>query len=405
MKSPVSPWWFAAPTVFLLAWGGNHFTPLLHLYETAGNYASWQANLLLAMYVGGLIPGLLCLAPISDSHGRKPVMIAGALCSILGSLILACSFHNFMLLCVGRVFAGVGVGAAMSVGSSWIKELSFPPFDPAGDIATAARRASMTLTLGFTIGAGVTGLLAQWGPVPGTTPFLVHGGLTIIALVMLFRCPESLGVQSRSETSWWRHFKVASAGHRIFLRLVVPAAPWIFGAAGIAYAIMPATVQNQLGSWNTLYATALTVATLGTGAVAQSFAPKLNRITNGHALPVGMAVMTIGVVLASIAAIVGNPALAFVVAIILGAAYGIVVVNGLIHVQRIASPQDLAGLTGIYYSLAYCGFLLPTILAALLPYAPYAVSLLAVAVICLICCLAVTRESRSMKGWREVGRG
>ena len=76
---------------------------------------------------------------------------------------------------------------------------------------------------------------------------------------------------------------------------------------------------------------------------------------------------------------VADPIIAFVVAIVLGIAYGICVVAGLVIVQAIAEPKDLAGITGVYYSLAYSGFLLPTVLAALLPLMPYSISLGAVA--------------------------
>ena len=52
-------------------------------------------------------------------------------------------------------------------------------------------------------------------------------------------------------------------------------------------------------------------------------------------------------------------------ALTLGAAYGIAVVSGLLEIQRIATPDELAGLNGVYYSLAYIGFLIPSVLAAL----------------------------------------
>ncbi|WP_226997085.1 MFS transporter [Tessaracoccus aquimaris] len=103
-------WLRVVPSIFMLAWGGNHFTPLLHLYEEVGHYAPWQANLLLGMYVAGLIPGLLLLAPVSDQHGRRPALIAGAVASVAGSVLLACGFQSFALLCLGRVLAGVAVG-------------------------------------------------------------------------------------------------------------------------------------------------------------------------------------------------------------------------------------------------------------------------------------------------------
>ena len=73
----VPDWLLPAPAIFLMAWGGNHFTPLLHVYETVGGYAPWQANLLLGMYVAGLVPGMLLAAGLSDHHGRRPIAIAG----------------------------------------------------------------------------------------------------------------------------------------------------------------------------------------------------------------------------------------------------------------------------------------------------------------------------------------
>ncbi|TGD30933.1 MFS transporter [Brevibacterium sp. S22] len=379
--------------MFLLAWGGNHFTPLVHMYEEDGGYAIWQANLLLGMYVGGLIPGLLVASALSDRRGRKPVLIAGSLAAILGSLFLALGFDLFWLLCLGRVLAGIGVGVAMSVGTSWIKELSAPPFDNAAGITAGARRPALTLTLGFALGALVTGCLAQWGPAPEMTPYAVHGVLNLVALIIVLAAPESLPKHRRSQQHWWQGLRIPLVGHRTFVRLIVPAAPWVFGAAGVAYAVMPALVQEELGEWTTLFATVLAVATLGAGALVQNLVPAINRWTGGRGLVVGLALMTIGMGFAVIAAFVANPIIAFVVAIVLGAAYGICVVAGLVIVQAIAEPKDLAGITGVYYSLAYSGFLLPTVLAALLPVMSYSVSLGAVALVCLLSLGAVALAS------------
>lgn len=389
-----APWLLVAPAVLLLAWGGNHFTPLIHLYEQMGHYEIWQANLLLGLYVGGLIPGLLIAAAVSDRVGRKPVMVAGALASIAASIVLAVSLDSLVLLCFGRALAGLGVGVAMSVGSSWIKELSSKPFDLKAGITAGARRAALTLTAGFAIGAGITGVLAQWAPGPLVLPYGIHAVLTAISLSLVVAAPESLPRGHRQTGAWWRDLRVPSAGHHKFRRLVMPAAPWVFAAAGVAYAIMPALVQEQLGSMTTVFATLLTVLTLGAGALVQNFVPAINRATGGHALPMGLALMTVGMALAVVAALFPTPWMVMVVAIVLGVAYGICLVSGLIHTQSIATPEDLAGLTGVYYALTYTGFLLPTVLAALLPIASYAVSLSAVAVICLLCLAQVWRVSR-----------
>ena len=364
------------------------------MYEENGGYAVWQANLLLGMYVGGLVPGLLAASALSDRRGRKPILIAGTIAAIIGSVLLGIGFDLFWLLCAGRVLAGVGVGVAMSVGTSWIKELSAPPFDHRAGITAGARRPALTLTMGFAVGAAVTGCLAQWGPAPEATPYAVHGLLNLAALIILLAAPESLSKDQRSSQHWWRGLRIPLVGHRTFVALIIPAAPWVFGAAGVAYAVMPALVQEQLGEWTTLYATVLTVVTLGAGALVQNSVPRINRWTGGRGLVVGLGLMAVGMMLAGVAALVASPILAFIVGTVLGVAYGICVVAGLIIVQAIAEPDELAGITGVYYSLAYSGFLLPTVLAALLPIMPYSVSLAGLAVICLLCLGAVARGSK-----------
>ena len=387
-------WLRVVPAMFLLAWGGNHFTPLVHMYEEDGGYAVWQANLLLGMYVGGLIPGLLVASALSDRRGRKPILIAGTIAAIIGSVLLGLGFDLFWLLCIGRVLAGIGVGVAMSVGTSWIKELSAPPFDNRAGITAGARRPALTLTVGFAIGAAVTGCLAQWGPLPEVIPYAFHGLLSIVALLIVLTAPETLTKERRSVQHWWRGLRIPLVGHRTFIRLIIPAAPWVFAAAGVAYAVMPALVQDELGEWTTLFATVLTVVTLGAGALVQNLVPRINRWTGGRALVVGLTLMTIGMALAVVAALVANPIVVFVVAIVLGIAYGICVVAGLVIVQAIAEPKDLAGITGVYYSLAYSGFLLPTVLAGLLPVMPYSISLGAVALVCLLSLGAVSLASK-----------
>lgn len=385
-------WLLPAPAMFALAYGGNHFTPLLHLYEHAGGYSPWQANLLLGMYVGGLVPGLLLAAALSDHRGRKPVLLAGTVIALLGSVLLAAGLHAFVVLCIGRVLAGLGVGVAMSVGTSWVKELSAAPFDPDAPASAGARRPSLTLTFGFGIGALITGSLAQWGPAPTVLPYLIHIAITAIGFVIALRAPESLPAERRASGSWLSDLRVPSAGHRRFTRVIIPAAPWVFAAAGVAYAVMPSVVEDQLGDGTTVYATALTVITLGVGAAAQNLVPWINRRTGGRALTTGLVLMVLGMAMAALSAELAIPAFSLAVAVVLGMAYGVLIVAGLILVQRIAYPQDLAGLTGVYYSITYTGFLLPTVLSALVPVMPYPVSLTVVTGLCLLSLLVVSRN-------------
>jgi hypothetical protein len=88
-------------------------------------------------------------------------------------------------------------------------------------------------------------------------------------------------------------------------------------------------------------------------------------------------------------------ALALVAAALLGTAYGICILTGLVETQALADPERLAGPTGIYYSLIYVGFLLPVALSELTRYAGEDVLLVLVAVVCAACAVLVARGLRT----------
>jgi Na+/melibiose symporter-like transporter len=377
-----------AAAMFACGWGGNQFTPLLLMYRRTGGYSVLSVDAFLGAYVVGLIPGLLLAGPLSDLHGRRRVMIAGTAASVLASAVLAFGATGAWPIYAGRLLTGIAVGIAMSVGSSWVKELSAASGDP----TLGARRASLWLTAGFGLGAGVAGVLAQWAPWPMVLPYLVHVALTLPALALLPRVAEirparrSLSGAAGQRRGLLRDLRVPVHGRRTFRLLILPMAPWVFGAAGLAYAVMPTLVDDRLGRWGLLYATALTVLYLGTGVAVQPLARKLDRASGGPGpAVVAMALMVAGAGVCAADAVIRSPSVALAAAVVLGAGYGVAVVTGLLEVQRIAGPADLAGLTGLYYTLAYAGFLLPTVLALLSALLPYPVLLDGVALLALGC--------------------
>jgi predicted MFS family arabinose efflux permease len=165
-------------------------------------------------------------------------------------------------------------------------------------------------------------------------------------------------------------------------------APWIFGSAAIAYAIVPALVTERLGQWALLYTSGLTTLTLLCGVLVQPIARRLDDRSSARAVVVSMVLMAAGVFAAVGTAVTRSPIIALFVAMLLGSAYGIAIVSGLLEIQRIAEPDELAGVSGVYYSLAYVGFLLPAVLAVLSHFFSYPVMLTAVGVLAAACTLA-----------------
>jgi hypothetical protein len=332
-------------------------------------------------------------------------MVVGIAMSALGSAVLAAGAASAVWLCAGRLVVGVSVAVAMVAGTAWIEELSRPPWDASPGGTSGARRASLALTAGFGIGAGVSGALAQWAPAPTVLPYVVQIALLAASVLPLIWAPEtrgeaavaggvggapspgeaaSLGATLRALAA---DLRIPAAARGRFWRVVVPTAPWAFGALAIAYVVSPALVGNQVGDDRVAFATLLTVVALGTGALTQPLVGRIAEWTGGRQLVLGLALTFLGVALCAVEAAVLSPALAVAIAVVMGVGYGISIVSGLIEVQRMAGPDDLAGLTGIYCSLTYVGFLLPVVLAALASVASYTALLIVVAAICLACAL------------------
>ncbi|MFI7033121.1 MFS transporter [Microbispora rosea] len=434
---PLRPgaWRTVAAAMFACGWGGNQFTPLLLMYRRLGGYSTLSVDAFLGAYVVGLVPGLLLAGPVSDRRGRRPVLVAGAVASAVASLVLCFGGQSAWPIYVGRLITGFAVGIAMSVGSSWVKELS-----SGTDGGLAARRAALCQTAGFGLGAGVAGVLAQWGPWPMVSPYAVHLLLTAAIPVLLLRVPETRPPLAHATgrparrllTALVDDLRVPAPARRRFRLVVLPMAPWVFGAAGLAYAVMPQLVGFRVGDWGLAYATGLTVLTLGAGAAVQPVARwlhgemKTGEMKTGEVKPgetktggtktggtktgetktsgagtrtgrapvAAMAVMLLGAALCAANAVLLSPWLAAVTAATLGAGYGLAVVSGLLEIQRMAGPDDLAGLTGVYYMLAYAGFLLPTVLAGLSSWLSYPLMLAAVAAAALVCLGLVVTGAR-----------
>ncbi|MHA3024470.1 MFS transporter [Mycobacterium sp. BMJ-28] len=395
-RRDLKPWAAVALAVFCIGWGGNQFTPLLIAYAQHAGYTRVDVDILLGAYVLGLVPGLLVASALSDRHGRRPVMAAGLVSSALGSIILAVGDHaGFAALFGGRLLSGLAVGIAMAVGSAWIAELSRPPYDSVA-AGTGARRASIWLSLGLGVGPMFAGVLTAFAPLPLVLTYIVHALLCVPALwAVARRTVETRDERHDSGASLLRRLRVPAAGHRRFLHVVAPMAPWIFGSAAIAYAIVPALVVDRLGSWALLYTSGLTALTLACGVAVQPIARRLDDHSSARAVVVSMVLMAAGVFAAVATAVTRSPIIALFVAMLLGSAYGIAIVSGLLEIQRIAEPDELAGISGVYYSLAYVGFLLPAVLAVLAHYFSYPAMLTVVGVLAAVC------AARCASGWSK----
>jgi MFS family permease len=280
-------------------------------------------------------------------------------------------------LYAGRLIAGVASGAAFSCGTAWLGELSAS--DP-GAIGRVPRRATIAMTAGFGVGPLVAGLLAQYAPAPLVAAYIPHILLAATALVLAWRAPSpsptapAATAKGHGSPTWQ---------HRRFLLLVLPMAPWVFLTAAVALATLPGSVSNQLGDHLMLFSGLVTPLPALTGVLIQPIARRLrdrSRLLNILSLALATAGLTVGAVAVSTSSIT----LVVAGALMLGAAYGALMVSGLTEIQQLAAPEHLARAVAIFQATTYVGYLSPFFIALIvgvvaLPHILIALAVLAAA--------------------------
>lgn len=356
----VSQKWFrVALGMFLVACGANLFAPMVVVYQTTTSLGVLQTTFLFGIYALGIMVALFIGGPLSDSLGRRATMRPAVLTTTVGSLVfLTGAGGAFLPLLIGRLCAGAAVGLAMSSGAAWIKELST-------HLSVGAKRSSIALSAGFASAPGVAGIAAEFLPWPTVVPYLLHIGLALIVVPLVWTVPEPRSTQSASRR---RSFVPTSLITPHYLP-VVAYAPWVFGSATTAFVFLPAQLSEHLRH-PVLVAGLCALLTMGSGVVIQQLAGRI-RVTSFH----GMALAAVGMALCLAVLAAAHHGWAVfllpIAAIIMGSSYGIGMLSGLAETQAIADAEELGAATGVFYSLTYLGFFAPFILSLLGPAVGY----------------------------------
>ena len=356
----VSEKWFrVALGMFLVACGANLFAPMVVVYQVTTNLGVLQTTFLFGIYALGIMVALFIGGPLSDSLGRRAIMRPAVLITTTGSLVfLGGAGGAFLPLLIGRLCAGAAVGFAMSSGAAWIKELST-------HLSVGAKRSSIALSAGFASAPGVAGIAAEFLPWPTVLPYLLHIGLALVVVPLVWTVPEQRSAQTASSR---RSLIPTSLLSPRYLP-VVAYAPWVFGSATTAFVFLPAQLSEHLRH-PILIAGLCALLTMGSGVVIQQLAGRI-RVTAFHGMVLAAIGMALCLVILAAAEYNWAVFLLPLAAIIMGSSYGIGMLSGLAETQAIAHPAELGAATGVFYSLTYLGFFAPFILSLLGPVTGY----------------------------------
>jgi len=190
---------------------------------------------------------------------------------------------------------------------------------------------------------------------------------------------------------------VPGVRHPRFRRHIGPMAPWVFAAPAVAFALLPSVVGANHATDGVALTAAITALVALAGVLIQPVARRLEAGTGSvNAGTVGLGVVCAGLLLSAGAAQARQIWLLVPCGLVLGAGYGLILVAGLLEVQRLAQGGGLAGLTAAFYVLTYLGFAAPYLLALASHVAGYPLLLAVTAAVAALTAMLVQRNASSL---------
>jgi MFS family permease len=348
-------------------------TPLWSLFAQHDRFSSLTITIVFAAYAVAVALSLFLAGHLSDWYGRRRLLAVGLGLNVLAALAFVV-WPELPGLLLARVLSGLGVGVVTATATVWLAEL-----DAARRPTHSPRRAQIIAAAGNLGGLGlgglVAGVLAQWAGHALALPFLVLGGLMVLALLAISFVPETR-VTSSPRPRYRPQRASVPPGSRARFFAAAAGAAITFAVFGLITSLAPSFLAGTLHESSRALAGAVSFAMFAVAAVAQTLTrarPPQQLVA--RAIP---ALLT-GVGLLTLAVWLPKPSFGLFLAgdLIAGAGAGLMFKGAIGTVSEISLPERHAeALAGLYLA-AYLGLAGPVIgLGALTQIASTRVSLL-----------------------------
>ncbi|RMI27921.1 MFS transporter [Nocardia stercoris] len=325
--------------------------PLYGLYQKEWHFSPLTTTIVFAVYAVAALAAVLVSGRISDSVGRKPVLI-GSFVTMVAGLVVFLLADNVAMLLVARALHGMAVGATVVAGAAALLDMRPQQGARSGQLSGVA------FNLGMSVAILGSAALAQYAPHPLRTPYVV---ITLLCLLI------AAGLVAMEETH----------AHRVPgpIRIAKPAVPgeirgdfWFsavgvmasWSVLGVLLSLYPGLAAQKTGVHNLVFGGAVVAATATAGALAQLTA---SGIPARRAAVIGDVGMAVSLLLTIPALNSHNWIVVLAAGVLLGGTFGLAFGGSLRHLSTVV-PQDKRGETmSAYYLLAYSAMALPTVLA------------------------------------------
>jgi MFS family permease len=348
---PASGWSLAAVSyVFAVVMMGTTMpTPLYPLYEERFGFGSAVTTVLFAVYAGGVILSLVLCGRLSDALGRRPMLLAGVVLSLLSAALFTVGTAEWLLY-TGRVLSGLAAGIFTATGTVCVMENA-----PRGRERLAGSLATSANIGGLGLGILMAGLIGAWSAAPLRTPYLVHAVLLLLAGLALLAVRERV-VPDPSKAAV-RLPRVPAESRRLFAASVVGAVTG-FAVCGVYSSVGPNFMGSVLGIGSSAVIGVVVFLLFGSSAAGQiafrSLADRTLIVAGSICLVLAMGLLATALGAASLALLI-------VSAVLGGVGQGLLFMTGMRAVTGATRPEHRTEATTSYFVVGYLAISLPAI--------------------------------------------
>jgi len=233
----------------------NIYLPALPAVQAHFGVTVAEANTTVSLALIAFAVGILVYGPLSDRHGRRPVIFAGQLVFAAGSLLCLLA-PSFTLLLAGRIVQALGTSAGVVVSRAMLGDLYGRE-----KMARMLAFLTMVMVVGPTVAPLVGGLLTEafgWHSL-----FALLLALNLVILVLALRhLPETRTAAARSTgTAALARESFAMLRRPAFLGFTVQAS--VIYAIFLAFISIAPYVMTALGHGATEYGTWYLIVAFG----------------------------------------------------------------------------------------------------------------------------------------------
>lgn len=359
MRSGVLPrpvaFWLAGAALGVFLFAASAPSPLYVVYQAEFGFSAITLTSVFAVYVVALLATLLCTGSLSDSVGRRPVLI-GAMLVEIAAMALFVGARDVTWLFAARIVQGVATGAATGALSAALIDLG-PPGNPSlGPLVN-----SVVPGAGLAAGALGTGLLVQYAAAPTRLVFLVLVGALALAVLGTLAMREPLASPSAGRASLRPRVGIPrDARGRFAAAAPSLIATWALG--GLYLSLGPSVAVGILHVASHLVGGLLIFALAGAGAVTavllRAWAPR-------RLMLVGALGLVLGVGVTLLALLMRSTPVFFAGTIVSGFGFGSAFLGAFRTVSALAAPDERAGLIAAVYIVSYLALSLPAVAAGI----------------------------------------